>query len=97
MNMANKAEAVRIWSEIVKLDRHIAVLAKDCKSGPTKAYINAKRDMDKLKVEYEKANGTGSISPTSVAHQEQMTRNKVLGDRMGYTGPETTHGLDEGF
>jgi hypothetical protein len=95
--MANKSEAARLWRMICEKDRELCELVKDCRTGPTPAYTKAKRDMVKLKAEYEKANGTGAMDPTSIAHGEAMTRNKVLGDRMGYTGEDTTHGVDEGL
>jgi len=91
--MADDKLAARLWRELCALNDELKKEAKNCTNGMTEHYRNLKNDMAKLKRDYEKAAGAGTYDPTNVGHGERMTRQKVLGDRMGYTGPETNHGL----
>lgn len=90
-----KAEASRVWEKIIALERQLKIEASNCKGNVTQAYKNMVLDMAKLKVEFEKINGKGVYNPNSLAHGEKMTRNKVLGDALGKSGPDTNHGLEE--
>lgn len=93
----SKAEEDRLWRKIIETDRAIsAELATVRKRGePTAAYLNLKRDLEKLKKEYEAVKRQGTYNPMSLEHGERMTSRKVIGDALGKTGPDSHHGLED--
>jgi hypothetical protein len=89
-------EMGRLWRLICQKDAEVKEELVTCrKQGRrTARYDNLVKDAAKLKKEYEQVKGSGVYDSLSVKHGEKMMSEKVKGDLMGRSGPDTHHGVD---
>ena len=90
--MGRQQELDRLWSLINKCSAEMQSEARSKKGEISEHYRSLKRDMEKLKAEYEKVNGKGTVNPMNADQMENLTQKKIYGDIMGRTGEDTHHG-----
>lgn len=93
--MSKQAEMDKMWREIFAIDAEMTKEAAENKGRVTERWKKLKRDMEKLKAEYEKVKGGGSYDSLSLNHGETMTRRTVIGDFTGKTGADTHRKLED--
>jgi len=84
-----------MWYKCVEKDKEACEERKECqkRGAITPRYISLAKDAAKLKLEYEKAKKEGISKPLSIKHNEIFMRQKVVGDIMGRSGPDTHHSI----
>lgn len=88
-----------LWAKMRALDPQISAEERNCvkrsDGGHSDACKNMKRDMVKLRAEYEKVKGGGTHNPLSPDSNDLITTRKFLGDRMGKTGEDSHTRLED--
>jgi hypothetical protein len=93
--MGKNARLDALWSKIMQASAELSKVAKDCKTGePSAAYKTLKRDLEKLKAEYEKEKGE-VINHNDLGQMERLQRRRVFGDTMGKTSSDSHHRLED--
>lgn len=90
-------EAEACWRKICQLNREIEKELLEVKKNggqPTKRYKTLQSDMNKLRAEYQKITRS-QFSSLSIEQGEAITRNKVMGDLLGRSGPDSHHNPNE--
>lgn len=90
-----KAQLDRMWYKCVEKGKEADEERRECakRGAITPRYISLAKDAAKLKLEYEKAKAQGISDPLSVKHNTIFMRQKVVGDIMGRSGPDTHHSI----
>jgi len=76
-------------------DKEVTEELVECRKRGTRTprYMSLLKDASKLKAEYEKVKATGISDPLNVSHGERFSAQKLYGDIMGRSGPDTHHGI----
>ena len=85
----------KLWGQLIAIGRELSIEQRECakRKGMTTRYANLAADERKLKAEYERVKGLGTMDPLNVEHGTKMQSEKIVGDLMGRNGDDTHFGI----